>query len=120
MGVSALPPKEIGSQAYEPGRWAYASTYLLLPYEALRALGLPYLALWEIQLGLPASLLLLALAFLLLRRAYPWLTRRPCLVYGLLVLAMALVFVVQALDPAWFWGPTTALTKLNPFTGMQP
>jgi hypothetical protein len=91
-------------ESYQPGRWAALSTFLIAPYEILRAINPPFLALWEIQIGFPACLLLLGLLLGGCRLLYPWLAHRPPLLYLSLLASMACVAALYLFSPAWFWG----------------
>jgi hypothetical protein len=93
-----------GTDGYQAGRWAALSTFLIAPYEALRAINPPFLALWEIQIGFPACLLILGVLFLGCQEFYPWLSRRPWLLYLLLFASMSCVAALYLFSPVWFWG----------------
>ncbi|MCX5969900.1 MAG: glycosyltransferase family 39 protein, partial [Coprothermobacterota bacterium] len=106
-----------GTDGYQAGRWAALSTFLIAPYEALRAINPPFLALWEIQIGFPACLLLLGVLFLGCQEIYPWLSRRPWLLYLLLFASMSCVATLYLFSPAWFWGGS--VPPVDP-TSMRP
>jgi len=103
-GNAGKPVEQAGMESYQTGRWAALSTFLIAPYEALRAINPPFLALWEIQIGFPACLLLLGVLFLGCQEIYPWLSRRPWLLALLLFGSMACVAALYLFSPAWFWG----------------
>ncbi|MEI6309780.1 MAG: glycosyltransferase family 39 protein, partial [bacterium] len=103
-GNGGRPVEASGMESYQPGRWAALSTFLIAPYEILRAINPPFLALWEIQIGFPACLLLLGLLLGGCRLLYPWLAHRPPLLYLSLLASMACVAALYLFSPAWFWG----------------
>ena len=114
-GATAAQPGRI--EGYQAERWATLSTFLLAPYEVLRAIHPPFLALWEIQIGFPACLLLLGILLRGSQRIYPWLARRSWLLYLALCAFMGCLAALYLFSPAWFWGgsvPPVDPTSLRP------
>lgn len=87
--------------AYDFSRLRYLSTYLILPYEIINIINPPYLPLWQIQLGLPLSLLIIGFAASLLLKIK---LKSDLAKFLVIAIGVALVFVIYGLKPSIFWG----------------
>jgi len=92
---------------YDFRRLKYLSTYLILPYEMINLINPPYIALWQIELGLPLSVMLIGFVFSLLIKAS---RLDPSKKMGIIAEALAIaggaaiIFFLYGTSPTIFWG----------------
>ncbi len=95
-------PIQSATEVYDTGRLQYLSSYLILPYEFLYMLDPPYVTLFLVFIGIPASVLLLGI---ILAWIITFLRKQKMnMQYSILVFFLLLILVLYTVQPEFFWG----------------